>query len=145
MKKKTNIRQVIRKMVREEVALAISEVITELKQPTQQVSQPQPKKKIVEKKTFTKNSIINDVLNETESEGEWKSVGKKSHTTEEISNIVGGDYGEMMSTKPSADQMVISSGGNPDSVPNKTKSALTRDYSGIVEAMAKSSRKKRGG
>ena len=142
MKKKTNIRQVIRKIVREEVAMAINEVITELKQPTQQVSQQQPKKKIVEKKSFTKNSIINDVLNETATSDEWKTLGGKTYTTEDMNQIVGGNYGDMMSSKPSADQMIASSGGDPNKANDVIKNVLNRDYSDVVKAMAKNSQQK---
>ena len=94
-KKKTNIKTIIRQIVREEVAMVIKEVITELKQPTQ--SQPKPQKKIVEKKSFTANSVLNEVLNETAESDEWKTLGNGELTTDRMTDVLGRNYGDMMS------------------------------------------------
>ena len=95
MKKKKTIRQI----VREEVAMAIHEVINELQTPTQQVSQPKPKKKIAEKKHYSQNSVLNDVINET-ANGDWGTLGGSKYTTERMSELVGGQYGDLMSDTP---------------------------------------------
>ena len=136
MKKKTNIKTMIRQIVREEVAMAIQEVITELKQPTQQVSQPKPKKKIIEKKSFSNNKVLNDVLNETADGDEWKKLGGDTYTTDKMDEIVGGNYGSMMS-KPLDNKNTNTDGSVMGNV-------LNRDYSGVVKAMAKNSQQKRG-
>ena len=132
MKKKTNIKTVIRKIVREEVAMAIQEVITELKQPTQPT-------KPVEKKHYSKNSVLNDVLNETAMDDEWKTMGGGTYDSNKMNDVVGKSYGDMMNgnQKPNADTMVRSMGGNPDTVSDTLKNALTRDYSELVKAMDK--------
>ena len=100
MKKKTNIRTVIRKIVREEVAMAIGEVVNELKQPSLSSPTSKPKKKIVEKKQYTENSILNDVLNETAQDGDWKTMGGSKFTSDRMNELVGGQYGDMMSETP---------------------------------------------
>jgi len=94
MKKKTTTRKTIRQIVREEVAMAIHEVIDELQKPIQQ------EQRKVEKKSFTKNSVLNDVLNETAEGGDWKTVGGGQFTTERMNELVGGQYGDMMSETP---------------------------------------------
>ena len=128
-KKKTNIKTIIRQIVREEVAMAINEVITELKQPSE--SQPQPKK-IIEKKTFTNNSVLNDVLNETASADDWKTLGGGELTTERMNDVVGRNYGDMMSGTqqvPSSDPM---------------SQFLNKDYSEVLEKSMEKSKMKHG-
>ena len=134
MKKKTNIRQVIRTIVREEVAMAIGEVISELKQPTQ--SQPQPKK-IVEKKSFTTNSVLNDVLNETAQNDDWKTMGDGTFKSSKMNEVMSGQYSDLMNDKPDGNQMVASMGVDPNTVDDKMKNILSRDYSELVKTMDK--------
>jgi|TARA_R100001129_G_scaffold114958_1_gene79414 hypothetical protein len=129
-KKKPNIKTIIRQIVREEVAMAINEVITELKQPTQ--SQPKSKKKVVEKKTYSKNSVLNDVLNETASADDWKTLGGGELTTERMNDVVGRNYGDMMSGTqqvPSSDPM---------------SQFLNKDYSEVLEKSMEKSKMKHG-
>jgi hypothetical protein len=138
MKKKTNIRTVIRKIVREEVAMAIHEVITELKQPIQQASQPQPKKKIVEEvpyKKYSENSVLNDVLNETASEGEWRTLGGETQTTNNMGDIMNKSYSNLMNSSP-ADVPITVDGQQPD--------FLKKDYSKLVKAMGEKANQTRG-
>jgi hypothetical protein len=129
-KKKTNIKTIIRQIVREEVAMAIKEVITELRKPTE--SQPQPKK-IVEKKSYTNNSVLNDVLNETAQDGEWKTLGGGELTTDRMNDIVGRNYGDMMS-------------GTPQQVPSSDPMSqfLNKDYSEVLEKSKEKSNRKYG-
>ena len=127
-KKKTNIKTIIRQIVREEVAMAIQEVITELKQPTQ--SQP---KKIVEKKSFTSNSVLNDVLNETAQDGDWKTLGGGEFTSDRMNELVGGQYGDMMSETP---QQVPSS--------DPMSQFLNKNYSEVLEKSIEKSKNKHG-
>ena len=135
MKKKKTIRQI----VREEVAKAIHEVITELKQPTQ--SQPQPKK-IVEKKSFVKNSVLNEVLNETAASEEWKTMGDGTYDSSRANEVLSSQYGNLMNDKPSSEQMLASMGADPNQVNDSVKSALTKDYSALMEKMNKQPRGK---
>ncbi len=127
--KKQNIKTIIRKIVREEVALAINEVITELKQPTQ--SKPQPKK-IIEKKSFTSNSVLNDVLNETAQDDSWKTLGGGEFTSDRMNEVIGKNYGDMMSGTqpvPSSDPM---------------SQFLNKDYSQVLEKSIEKSKNKLG-
>ena len=129
-KKKTNIKTIIRKIVREEVAMAIKEVVNELKQPVQSKSQP---KKIVEKKSYTNNSILNDVLNETAQDGEWKTLGGSEFTTDRMNELVGRQYGDMMSNQ------------NPSiSVDGQTPDFLKKDYREVLKKAEEKSKMKHG-
>ena len=120
MKKKTNIRTAIRQIVREEVAMAIKEVITELQKPTQQVSKPPP-----QKKHFSQNSVLNDVLNETANGDDWKTLGGTKYTTERMSEVVGGSYGDIMSDNSNSNTGVTIDG--------QTADFLQKDYRGLMK------------
>ena len=124
MKKKTNIRTAIRQIVREEVAMAIKEVITELQKPTQQVSKPTP-----QKKHFSQNSVLNDVLNETANGDDWKTLGGTKYTTERMSEVVGGSYGDIMSDNSNSNTGVTIDG--------QTADFLQKDYRGLMKAIDK--------
>ena len=129
-KKKPNIKTIIRKIVREEVAMAIKEVVNELKQPVQSKLQP---KKIVEKKSYTNNSILNDVLNETAQDGEWKTLGGSEFTTDRMNELVGRQYGDMMSNQ------------NPSiSVDGQTPDFLKKDYREVLKKAEEKSKMKHG-
>ena len=141
--KKSQLKTMIRQIVREEVAMAIHEVITELKQPAQQVSQSKPKKKVIEKKEFTKKSILNDVLNETAESDEWKTMGGGTYDSSRANEVLSSQYGDMMSGKPSGDQMVASMGVNPSQVSDTVKDNLVKDYSGLLKNMEKTAKSKR--
>jgi hypothetical protein len=136
MKKKTKLKTIIRQMVREEVAMAIQEVITELKQPTQKVSQPKPKKKIVEKKTFSKNPVLNDILNETANDdSDWQTMGDKTQTTNDMSNVLKQQYGDIVNGSNSTSAPV-----NPNDPMSKF---INKDYGNTLKAMEKAAEKTR--
>ena len=127
MKKKTTTRKTIRQIVREEVAMAIHEVIDELQKPIQQ------EQRKVEKKSFTKNSVLNDVLNETAEGGDWKTVGGGQFTTERMNELVGGQYGDMMSETP---QQVASS--------DPMSKFLNKDYRQVLQKADEKQKQKYG-
>ena len=129
-KKKTNIKTIIRQIVREEVAMVIKEVITELKQPTQS----KPQKKIVEKKSFTSKSVLNDVLNETAQDGDWKTLGGGEFTSDRMNELVGRQYGDMMS---GTSQQVV-----PSSDP--MAQFVNKDYSEVLKKSEEKSKMKSG-
>ena len=148
MKNTVKIRTMIRQIVREEVAMAIQEVITELKQPTKQVSKPamKEKKKIVEDtvyKKYTDNSVLNDILNETASEGEWKTLGGKTQTTENMSDIMNKSYSNLMNPQQAVVPDIATSMGVDPSDP--AMSFLKKDYSKVVKAMETKANQSRGG
>ena len=127
-KKKTNIKTIIRQIVREEVAMAIKEVITELKQPSLSSKPIKP----AEKKSYTTNSVLNDVLNETAQGGDWKTLGGGEFTTERMNELVGGQYGDMMSETPqqvpSSDPMAQFINKDYREVLNKTEEKQKQKY-----------------
>ena len=130
-KKKPNIKTIIRQIVREEVAMAIKEVITELNKPTE--SQPKPQKKIVEKKTFTNNSVLNDVLNETAQDDSWKTMGGAEYTSDRMSEVMSGQYGDMMNNQ------------SPTiSVDGQTPDFLKKDYREVLKKSQEKSKIKNG-
>jgi len=128
-KKKPNIKTIIRQIVREEVAMAIKEVITELNTPTQS----QPQKKIVEKKSFTTNSVLNDVLNETAQDDSWKTMGGAEYTSDRMSEVMSGQYGDMMNNQ------------SPTiSVDGQTPDFLKKDYREVLKKSEEKSKMKHG-
>ena len=138
--KKSELKMMIREIVREEVALTMKEVIKEIVGgKTQLQSQPKPKPK---KKHYSKNKVLNDVLNETAmggNEDNWETLGGTTYTSDRMNEIMGNSYGDMMNgnQKPNADTMVRSMGGDPNTVGDKLKNALTRDYSDLMKAINK--------
>ena len=136
--KKSELRMIVREIVREEVALTVKEVVKEIVgvEPKQK-SKPKPKPKY-----YSKNKVLNDVLNETAMVGkgdEWETLGGSTYTADRMNEVVGSSYADMMngSEKPNADTMVKSLGGDPDTVGDTLKNALTRDYSDLMKAIDK--------
>ena len=138
--KKSELRIMIREIVREEVALTTKEVIKEVVGgKTKQKLKPKSKP---EQKYYSKNKVLNDVLNETavnEVGEDWKTMGGTTYTSERMNEIVGSSYGDMMhgNQKPDVDTVVKSMGGDPNTVGDTLKNALTRDYSDLMKAMDK--------
>ena len=138
--KKSELKMMIRQIVREEVALTMKEVIKEIiggsdKQQIKPKSKPKPK-------YYSKNKVLNDVLNETAmggNEENWETLGGTTYTSDRMNEIMGNSYADMMNgnQQPNADTVVRSMGGNPDTVGDTLKNALTRDYSELVKAMDK--------
>jgi len=136
--KKSELRMIIREIVREEVALTVKEVIKEIVG-----AEPKQKSKLKPKpKYYSKNKVLNDVLNETAMVGkgdEWETLGGSTYTTDKMNEVVGSSYADMMNgdKKPDADTVVKSMGGDPNTVGDTLKNALTRDYSDLMKAMDK--------
>tara|TARA_Y100000592_G_scaffold34121_1_gene54251 strand:- start:24757 stop:25170 length:414 start_codon:yes stop_codon:yes gene_type:complete len=134
--KKSELKLMIRQIVREEVALTIKEVIAEIVQPTKNVTKQ--KKKIVEKKTYTSNSVLNDVLNETAQDGDWKTLGGKEFTTDRMSEIVGGNYADMMNNENSVSTPQQVSPSDP------MAQFLNKDYRQVMQKVDEKDKRKRG-
>ena len=131
----------IREIVREEVALTVKEVIKEIVGGGKTIQKLKPKSK-PEQKYYSKNKVLNDVLNETaisDKSNEWETLGGSTYTSDKINEVVGSSYADMMngSEKPNADMMVKSMGGDPNTVGDTLKNALTRDYGDLMKAMDK--------
>ena len=133
--KTSQLKMMIREVVREEIRLGLKEVLGEVKR--------RPIQKTKQKQIYSKNPILNEVLNETAisetTNDEWKTMGKTPYTTERMNEVVGSSYADMMNgnSKPNADTVVTSMGGDPNSVGDTLKNALTRDYSDLMKAMDK--------
>ena len=74
---------------------------------------------------------------ETAASEEWKTMGGGTYDSSRAGEVLASSYGNLMNEKPSGDQMVASMGGNPNTVDDATKNALTRDYRGLMKAMDK--------
>ena len=134
--KKSELRMIIREIVREEVALTVKEVIKEI------VGGKTGQKLKPKQKHYSKNKVLNDVLNETamgDKSNEWETLGGSTYTSDRINEVVGSSYADIMdgSEKPNADMVVKSMGGDPNTVGDTLKNALTRDYSDLMKAMDK--------
>ncbi len=133
--KKSELRLMIRKIVREEVALSIKEVISEIVKPTKTISKSKPKP---QQKHYSSNSVLNDVLNETAQGGDWKTLGGEKITTERMSEIVGGNYAEMMNDTSNTPQPQV-----PSSDP--MSQFVNKDYSNVLKKAESIDKRKNGG
>ena len=125
--KKTELRVAIRKIVREEVAMAIQGVITELKKPTTIAGKKRENKPVKNNKHYTKNSVLNEVMNEVANANEWKTMGDKTHTSEDMTDILAKSYGGMMNGTDNA----LAAGMGVD--PNNAPDFLTKDYRAVMK------------
>jgi len=149
--KKSELKTLVRQIVREEVAMAIHEVITELKEPTvvekTTVQKPKKKKVIKEKKHFSNNSVLNDVLNETANDDEWKTMGGGTQTSQDMNNILQKQYGNLMNggnNVPLPQTDIDGRSVDVNNISDDLMNNLTKDYSGMLKSMEKSSEKRRG-
>ena len=131
---------VIRKIVRDEVDKVLSEKITTVLEnidnkaimaanapvtKTKKVATPNPK-----------NKTLAAVLQETADSGEWRTMGDKTMTTDNMSDVLNKQYGEL--TNKSTDIATsIASAENVGNLPDKLKNALNRDYSELVKTFDK--------
>ena len=130
MKQSDKLKKIIRKIVKEEVGKAVKEVITEMKQ--QSISSNNP----VKPKKYTSNRILNDILNETkggvpQGKEDYPKMSGETYTTDKMSDILNKSYDGTMND----DQMVASTGANPEAVPNHINDALTKDYSKLMNTI----------
>ena len=132
--KMSQLKMVIREVVREEIRLGLKEVIGGIKkQPEQPVQKPKPK----QKQNYTKNPVLNEILNNTEAEQDWETMGGTTYTSERMSELVGGDYKNLMNDSENTNSGVVVDGQTPD--------FLKRDYSGLMKAIDKKQKQKNGG
>ena len=70
---------------------------------------------------------------------EWETLGGSTYTSDRINEVVGDSYTDMMngSGEQNADALVKSMGGDPNTVGDTLKNALTRDYSDLMKAIDK--------
>ena len=129
--KKSELKVMIRKIVREEVAMSIKEVIEEITKPTKNMKVPVTKKnvkKAAEKKQYTKNSVLNEVINETAGSEEWKKMGEKTYTSDDMNDVLAKSYGDMMGDNSNGN-LVAEMGVDPNNAPD----FLTKDYRAVMK------------
>ena len=124
------LKMIIREVVREEIRLGLKEIVGELN-----TSSPQTENVKPVSKNYSKNSVLNDVLNETAQGEDWKTMGGKTFTSDNMSDILKSSYGKMMSddSDNSNGTLAAEMGVNPNDAPN----FLKKDYRKLMSAVDK--------
>ena len=132
----------IKEVVRKEVKKQITDIlINETNIP--KVKPAVKKKKVVEKK-FTEDPTLNKILNETANQEEYPTLGGGTFDSSRATELLG--YGtdlgnDEIKREVAAATTMRDAGINPEAAPEHLKDALTRDYSGLMNAIDK---KKKG-
>ena len=159
-KKSNKLASLIKELVRQEVKKELTEIFIKegIKSMTENTSKndvmevlpkrkPKPKKQV----TYTKNPVLNDILNETANAGtdeyeEYPTMTGKTFNTSRMAEAMG--YGNMMgdakSRREAAAIQTAQAAGvdtNNQAVQNVMQD-LTKDYSGVMKALAKKDGKK---
>ena len=134
--KKSELRNIIREVVKDELAYAMRELF--------KLDESSPRKKVKQKKqkTYSTNPILNEILNDTEGgisgdTSEYPSIGRKTYTSDNMSEIVNRKLSMSMNGRLDGDSMVASMGVNPDNVDDSVKDAVSRDYRDLMKALDK--------
>ena len=132
----------IKEVVKQEVKKQVTDIlINETNIPkTKQVV----KRKKVKEQKFTDNPTLNKILNETANSPkdmeEYPTLGGGTFDSSRMTEMLG--YGSGMGNdevkrEVAAASTIKSAGMNPDAAPEHLKDALTRDYSGLMNAIDK--------
>tara|TARA_Y100000310_G_scaffold116597_1_gene115311 strand:+ start:984 stop:1406 length:423 start_codon:yes stop_codon:yes gene_type:complete len=132
--KKIELKTMIREIVREEVKMELRLFLKEYKQKQIRTVEKPIKKKSIKKpiSKYSNNSILNEVLSETAKSDEWKTMGGKTFTTDDIGSILSKEYGNQ-----STENIPTSMGVDNSQVPDHVSDALTKDYRGLMKAIDK--------
>ena len=98
------------------------------------------KRKKVKEQKFTDNPTLNKILNETaQQQEEYPTLGGGTFDSSRATELLG--YGSLgndeVKREVAAASTIKSAGMNPDAAPEHLKDALTRDYSGLMNAIDK--------
>ena len=98
------------------------------------------KKKKVKEQKFTDNPTLNKILNETaQQQEEYPTLGGGTFDSSRATELLG--YGSLgndeVKREVAAASTIKSAGMNPDAAPEHLKDALTRDFSGLMNAIDK--------
>ena len=134
----------IKEVVKQEVKKQITDIlISETNIPK---TKPVVKKKKVEEKKYTDNPTLNKILNETAQNPteEYPTIGGGTFDSSRATELLG--YGSSLGNdeikrEVAAATTMRDAGINPEAAPEHLKNALTRDYSGLMNAIDK---KKKG-
>ena len=127
----------IKEVVKQEVKKQVTDIlINETNIPK---TKPVVKKKVKEQK-FTDNPTLNKILNETaQQQEEYPTLGGGTFDSSRATELLG--YGSLgndeVKREVAAASTIKSAGMNPDAAPEHLKDALTRDYSGLMNAIDK--------
>ena len=129
----------IKEVVRNEVKKQITNIlINETNIPTKK--SVVKKKKVVEKK-FTKDPTLNKILNETANQQEeYPTLGGGTFDSSRATELLGYGTGlgnDEIKREAAAAATLRDGGVNPEAAPKHLKDALTRDYSGLMNAIDK--------
>ena len=129
----------IKEVVKQEVKKQVTDIlINETNIPK---TKPVVKRKKVEEKNYTDNPTLNKILNETaQQQEEYPTLGGGTFDSSRATELLG--YGGGLGNKEvkrevAAASTMKSAGMNPDAAPEHLKDALTRDYSGLMNAIDK--------
>ena len=128
----------IKEVVKQEVKKQVTDIlINETNIPK---TKPVVKKKRVEEKKYTDNPTLNKILNETaQQQEEYPTLGGGTFDSSRATELLG--YGSLgndeVKREVAAASTIKSAGMNPDAAPEHLKDALTRDYSGLMNAIDK--------
>ena len=128
----------IKEVVKQEVKKQVTDIlINETNIPK---TKPVVKKKKVKEQKFTDNLALNKILNETaQQQEEYPTLGGGTFDSSRATELLG--YGSLgndeVKREVAAASTIKSAGMNPDAAPEHLKDALTRDYSGLMNAIDK--------
>ena len=128
----------IKEVVKQEVKKQVTNIlINETNIPK---TKPVVKKKKVKEQKFTDNPTLNKILNETaQQQEEYPTLGGGTFDSSRATELLG--YGSLgndeVKREVAAASTIKSAGMNPDAAPEHLKDALTRDYSGLMNAIDK--------
>ena len=128
----------IKEVVKQEVKKQVTNIlINETNIPK---TKPVVKNKKVKEQKFTDNPTLNKILNETaQQQEEYPTLGGGTFDSSRATELLG--YGSLgndeVKREVAAASTIKSAGMNPDAAPEHLKDALTRDYSGLMNAIDK--------
>ena len=128
----------IKEVVRNEVKKQITDIlINETNIPK---TKSVVKKKKVKEQKFTDNPTLNKILNETANQEEYPTLGGGTFDSSRATELLG--YGTDLGNDEIKREVAAAStmrdcGLNPEAAPEHLKNALTRDYTGLINALDK--------
>ena len=128
----------IKEVVKQEVKKQVTDIlINETNIPK---TKPVVKNKKVKEQKFTDNPTLNKILNETaQQQEEYPTLGGGTFDSSRATELLG--YGSLgndeVKREVAAASTIKSAGMNADAAPEHLKDALTRDYSGLMNAIDK--------
>ncbi len=142
--KQSKLVSLIKEVVRNEVKKQITDIlINETNIP--KVKPAVKKKKVVEKK-FTDDPTLNKILNETANQQEeYPTLGGGTFDSSKATELLGYGTGlgnDEIKREAAAAATLRDGGVNPEAAPKHLKDALTRDYSGLMNAIDKNKKGK---